>query len=217
LEQATPGRAVTRATFDIHRGIPKVPVTIDIDVTRPGKKVTHLTGRLLGPEGESLLMVSAWAIRESDDGLPVQVPDVPPFPDPEDCPPLESPFGEWTSYLDAVDVRVVSGTPFQGGQGAVWVRQTVPLIEGEQADPANLLGLFGDLGSGIGAIESFTTLLGINTDLTVYAARRPQGDWIGLESMVISHGRGLGMTDSLIYDASGFVGKANQSMFFDRR
>ncbi|MGI9667226.1 MAG: acyl-CoA thioesterase domain-containing protein, partial [Acidimicrobiia bacterium] len=42
LEQATPGRAVTRATFDIHRGIPKVPVTIDIDVTRPGKKVTHL-------------------------------------------------------------------------------------------------------------------------------------------------------------------------------
>lgn len=217
FEHATPGMGVTRATFEIVRAIPKVPVTIDITELRPGKRVTLLRGALVGPDGTEHLTATAWAIRETDADLPSQVPDMPTFPDPEDCPPLDVFLGEWTGYIDAVDIRVISGTPFMGGPGAVWIRQRVPLIENEETDPANLLGLYGDVGSGVGAIEHFSTLLGINTDLTVYMSRRPKGSWVAMESSVISHGRGLGMTDSLIYDASGFVGKANQSMFFDRR
>ena len=58
-------------------------------------------------------------------------------------------------------------------------------------------------------------LLCVNTDLTVYMGRRPIGEWIGFDSSTNSSGLGLGMTDSLLYDASGFIGTANQSIFFD--
>jgi hypothetical protein len=55
----------------------------------------------------------------------------------------------------------------------------------------------------------------VNTDVTVYFARNPAGDWISLQSTTNSSGLGLGMTDSLLYDTSGFVGTANKSIFFD--
>ena len=59
-------------------------------------------------------------------------------------------------------------------------------------------------------------LLAIDIDITLYLGRRPKGEWFAIESLTISHGMGLGMTDALVYDASGFVGKANQSISFDR-
>lgn len=113
-------------------------------------------------------------------------------------------------------MRTASGNPFMGGPAAIRIRRSIPLIDGETADPYALFGLFGTLGNGIAAIEPLNQLLAVNTDLTVCMARRPIGEWIASESLTISQGLGLGMTDSLVYDATGFVGKANQSIFFDR-
>jgi hypothetical protein len=61
-----------------------------------------------------------------------------------------------------------------------------------------------------------SALIAVNTDLTVYFGSEPKGEWIGIRSQTNSSGLGLGMTDSLLYDASGFIGTANQSIYFDR-
>ena len=81
FEQATPGMAITRATFEIPRGIPKDPVTVEITDLRPGRKVRMMRGALMNHDGEELLTAHAWAIRETD-GLPMAVPGIPDGPAP---------------------------------------------------------------------------------------------------------------------------------------
>ena len=209
------GMGVTRASFEIPRGIPKVPYTVHLEDIRPGRKVRLVSAALRAPDDSTLMAANVWLIRESDDGLPSADPYPLTLPPPDACQEFSIDFGG-VGYMDGVEIRTAAGAPFRGGPAAIWIRRTVPLIEGVETDPYTDCGLFGDLGNGISAIEPLQKLIAINTDLTLYLARRPIGEWIAMESLTISQGLGLGMTDSLVYDASGFVGKANQSIFFDR-
>lgn len=207
---------ISRATFEIPRGIPKVPCTIEIDDIRPGSKIRLVRATLRSETDDVLMSAHVWCIRTTDKGLPQSDPYPLDLPAVDECEPFGFNFGDFLGYMDGVDMRIARGTPFLGGPAAIWIRQTIPLIDGETADPYALCGMFGDLGNGISAIEPLNQLLAVNTDLTLYMARRPIGEWVASESLTISHGLGLGMTDSLVYDATGFVGKANQSIFFDR-
>jgi len=72
-----------------------------------------------------------------------------------------------------------------------------------------------DWPNGFARIAPFEELIAINTDPTVYFVRKPVGDRVAIDASTISQGIGLGMTDSMVYDASGFVGRSNQSIFFD--
>lgn len=217
-----PHMGITRVTFDIPRGIPKVHYVARIEIVRPGKKIQFVRAGLHGDDGSLLMSASAWCMRIADADIPVSDPitfdgtlDV---PGPDDSAPFEISFQDISGlgYMDGVEMRAALGAPFRGGPAAIWIRRTIPLIMGEDADPYTLCGLFGDLANGISAIAPFTELLAINTDLTLYLSRRPASDWIGMRSQTISQGLGLGMTDSVLYDASGFVARTNQSIFFDR-
>jgi hypothetical protein len=216
IARAAPGMGITRASFEIPRGIPKVPCRVTIDELRGGNKIRLLRAELRTESDDLLMSANVWCIRETDGLLPVSDPHALTLPPPEECEPLTFEFGTGVDYMDGVEMLAASGQPFRGGPGAIWIRQIIPLIEGETADLYSLCGMFGDLGNGIAAMEPLSELMAINTDLTVYLSRRPRGEWVAIESFTISHGLGLGMTDSLLYDASGFVGKANQSIFFDR-
>ena len=207
---------ITRVTYEIPRGIPKVPCRIFIEELRGGRKVRLLEARLEDLEGATLMTARAWSIRVKREGIPVHDPIPLDFPPPEACEPLLFPF-DGIGYMDAVEMRTISGQPFRGGDGAIWIRQTMPLVHGEESDPYARCGVFGDLGNGIAAMGSMADLMAINTDVTLYLSRRPASEWMALSSLTISHGLGLGITDSLVYDASGFVGKANQSIYIDRR
>ena len=207
---------ITRASFEIPRGIPKVPCTVRIEDIRSGNKIRLLRAELRSEAEDLLMSANIWCIRTTTTPLPVSDPYALELPPAEECEQFSLDFGVPLGYMDGVEMRTASGTPFHGGPAAIWIRQTIPLIEGETADPYALCGMFGDLGNGISAIEPLHQLVAINTDLTVYLTKRPIGEWIAMESLTISQGLGLGMTDSLVYDATGFVGRANQSIFFDR-
>ena len=216
VAQQAEDMGISRATFEIPRGIPKVPCTIEIEDVRPGAKIRLLRASLRSETDDVLMSAHMWCIRTTHKGLPTSDPYPLELPSVDECEPFGLDFGVSLGYMDGVDMRIARGTPFLGGPAAIWIRQTIPLIDGESADPYALCGMFGDLGNGISAIEPLNQLFAVNTDLTLYMARRPIGEWVASESLTISHGLGLGMTDSLVYDATGFVGKANQSIFFDR-
>lgn len=216
VAEEAPDMGITRATFEIPRGIPKVPCTVQIEDIRSGGKIRLLRAQLRSESAELLMSANVWCIRTTRTRLPISDPYALNLPPVEECQPLDVDFGEVLGYMDGVEMRTAAGLPFRGGSAAIWIRLAIPLIDGETADPYALCGMFGDLGNGIAAIEPLNQLFAINTDLTVYLARRPIGEWIAVESLTISHGLGLGMTDSLVYDATGFVGRANQSIFFDR-
>jgi Acyl-CoA thioesterase C-terminal domain/Acyl-CoA thioesterase N-terminal domain len=217
---AVPDMGITRVTFDIPRGVPKVPYRVPVEIVRPGKKIQAVRAEIHDEAGNVLMTASAWCMRVTDVDIPVSDPitldgtiDVPTV---EESDRFEISFGGGLGYMDGVEMRAALGAPFRGGPSAIWIRQTIPLVAGETADPYTLCGMFGDLANGISALAPFTELMAINTDLTLYLSRRPHHDWIGMRSATISQGLGLGMTDSVLYDASGFVARTNQSIFFDR-
>ena len=207
---------ITRVTYEIPKGIPKVPATIALKELRPGRKIRLVEATLANLSGEPLMVARAWLIRVSSDDLPSSDPFPMEFPPPAACEPLDFPHAG-VGYMDAVEMRRISGDPFRGGPAAIWIRQTMPLVDGDTADPYARCGVFGDLGNGIAAMDSMRSLMAINTDLTLYLARRPVSEWMAMRSTTVSQGFGLGISDSLVYDASGFVGTANQSLFIDRR
>jgi hypothetical protein len=96
----------------------------------------------------------------------------------------------------------------------VLAKQAIPLIAGERAHSYAKCGLFGDLASRTSSILPLGEMLAINVDFTLYLGRATESERLALKTATTSHGLGLGMTDTLVYDASGFVGKANQSVFF---
>lgn len=216
ISASAPDMGITRVTYEIPKPIPKVPGHIVVEDLRPGRKVRMVAANLVADDGTVLVGARAWMIRIAS-GLPSADPHPLEFGSPADYEPLQFPM-RGVGYMSAVEMRGISGNPFRGGgPAAIWIRRTVPIVEGEPDNPYADCGMFGDLGNGIAAMEPMSDLMGINTDLTLYLTRPPETEWMALESRTISHGMGLGMTDSLVYDASGFVGTANQSIFIDRR
>ena len=216
IARSAPDMGVTRITYEIPRGVPKVPATIGVSELRPGTKVRMVEATLEGTDGTALMTARAWMMRITE-AMPTSDPfplDVPP---PAECEPLTFPL-PGIGYMHGVEMRRIDGDPFRrGGRAAIWIRSTLPLVDGEEDDPHGRMGLFGDLGNGIAAVEPMQELMAINTDLTLYIARPPVAEWMAIRAAAVTDGRGLGMTHSLVYDASGFVGAANQSIFIDRR
>lgn len=216
IVDSAPDMGITRVTFEIPRGIPKVPCRVSVEELRGGRKVRFVRATLQSADGADLMTAHAWMMRTREGSVPVSDPVPLDLPPPDACEPFGIDFGS-PGYMDGVEMRRARGTPFGAGPAAIWIRQVMPLVDGEAADPYTRCGVFGDLGNGISAMEPLSDLLAINTDLTLYLSRRPTSEWMAMSSVTVSHGMGLGMTDSMVYDAAGFVGKANQSIFIDRR
>ncbi|MEZ5174855.1 MAG: thioesterase family protein [Acidimicrobiia bacterium] len=212
------GMGMTRATMDIPGPIPLTPVRIETEVLRPGKRITHVAATMTDIDGAPFARATAWMIRTDREVVPATTDDRDPPPDRSEGKAINLDF--WDGEGDfglAVEMVGVEGRPFRGvgGTTAVWIRIPVPLIAGELTNPYAFAAMAADFPNGIAALGGLDELICVNTDTTVYYGRAPVGDWIALRSRTNSSGLGLGMTDSLLYDASGFIGTANQSIFFD--
>jgi len=215
IHEVSPDMAMSRITFEIMHQIPKRPVTIRTEVIRGGKRVQLVRGDLIGDDGRLYLTAHAWLMRIDDGAAPLMAHQGPLPPPPESCTPFAFGVRDTPDIFDAMEGRAADGVPFEGSPATAWIRQTVPLVEGLDTSTYAKVPFAADSANGIARLAPFENLLAINTDLTVYFARRPIGEWVAIEASTISLGLGLGMTDSLVYDASGFVGRSNQSIYLD--
>ena len=67
-------------------------------------------------------------------------------------------------------------------------------------------------GNGISAALDFAKYVFINGDLTINLFRRPEGEWICLDSRSLFGGNGCGLAESALYDERGMIGRAAQSL-----
>jgi hypothetical protein len=88
----------------------------------------------------------------------------------------------------------------------------VPLVAGEEPTSLQRLAAAGDFGNGISAVLPWDRHMFINPDLTLYIEREPVGEWIGLESETRVSDGGIGISESLLYDQHGRVGRAIQAL-----
>jgi hypothetical protein len=219
LEQAESERPMTiaRLTYEFLRPVPLAPLDVRARVARPGGRVQLLEASLLADERE-VCRATALRIR-SDDGVPAPAPQASGAPaGPAASALLEPPSARETSFAwHAMEIRFAAGSFWEVGPAFAWFRLRVPLVAGEQPSPLQRLAAAGDFGNGISTAVSWRTHLFINPDLTLYVERLPAGEWVGLDAQTRLGATGAGVSDSVLFDKRGRVGRAQQALYVAER
>ena len=69
-----------------------------------------------------------------------------------------------------------------------------------------------DFGNGVSATLPFDRFLFINADLVLHLQREPRGEWVGLDARTIMHPGGSGLSESVMHDEQGPIGRAFQTL-----
>lgn len=202
---------LARVTVEILGPAPLTELSVQAGVVRPGRSIELLTAELTAGQ-RPVARASAWRFVASDTE-PAATASPGGLRAPEDCPPADWPEGwDMGGYVDAMEWRTVSGSPADRGAAAVWVRQRVPLIEGEEPSPLQRLFTVADAASGVSSRLDPRDWTFINSELTVHLKRRPAGEWIGIDADTAIGPHGAGTARSTLHDLTGPVAFGAQAL-----
>jgi hypothetical protein len=216
-ERADPaGMTIVRLSYEFLRPVPLAPLDVRIRLLRPGRRV-QLVGASLHAGEDEVARVTALRIRGDD--VPAPPPAVEALPaGPEQGVLLEAPSERPTSFAwNAMEIRFIAGSFWEVGPSSAWFRLRRPLVAGEDPSPLQRLAAAGDFGNGIATAVSWRTHVFINPDLTLYVERPPAGEWIGLDAQTRLNTSGSGVSDSVLFDEQGRVGRAQQGLYVAER
>lgn len=215
LVPAADGLILARLTYDFIRPAPVGPISVNVETVRSGKRVQLLEGTMVA-DGVEVVRARALRVHRASVGDGASDPVAsPPGPDAGRAgklPGLHRP----RFATDANEVRFVAGG-FGGGPGIAWFRLTRPLVGGEEASPLQRLAAAADFGAGLSSALPRERYVFINVDMTVYVEREPVGEWICLDSQTRISADGIGLTESMLLDESGRVGRACQALLIAPR
>lgn len=218
IERCEPreGGQVARVTLEILGPVPLAPLTASARVVRPGRSVELLEASLSAPDGE-VMHARAWRlITRPTDLDPRPAPDPPP-PGPDRAQERDFfPTGR-PGYHTAMDSRFLRGAFLEPGPAMVWMRQRPALVAGEAPSPLERVLVVADAGNGVSAALDWRRYVFINTDLSVHLKRLPEGGWIGLDAVTWPEPHGIGLTDSVLWDEGGRLGRAVQTLLVRER
>ncbi len=204
-----PGLVLARVSYEILGLIRFAPTAVRVRTVRRGRTI-ELLEAVAAVDGRDVVRALAWRLLTQDTaaiagGLPRALPP----------PGLCSPFDGtaiWTGgYIRSIEARRAPGA--EPGEGQVWIRTPLPLVEGEPVAPvAAYLGLV-DTANGMNVRIDPREWAFPNVDLTVHFHRTPEGGagrWTGLDTLVTLGAGGVGLTSTTLHDERGPVGRAEQ-------
>lgn len=216
-----PGWQLARLSVELIKPVPLAPLTTRCTAA-PARSTTRLTIDMLA--GETLVArAHALMLRGQSLALPQDLPGWSPatlMPPPEECRVrLRIPgLGEGTYFhCLAVEARVARGDVSQPGPAAAWFRLAVPMVDGVPNSPAMRVAAAADFGNGLSWILPPERYLFANADLSIHLHRQAAGEWVGVESQTQADGSGAGTTLSRLYDESGPIGVAIQTLVLRER
>jgi hypothetical protein len=205
---------VVRLTVELLRPVPIRPLRAEAATIRPGKKVQLVEVRLVA-EDVPVALARALRIRSQHVEVPAQPPD-PPSPAPPDSSTVHR-SSIRVPFAEAFDLRFAKGSWDAPGPVTIWTRLRSAVVAGEEPTPLQRTSAAADFGNGVSRLLDFATHVFINPDLTVSLSRAPVGDWIGFDVVSRLSSDGYGQAESLIFDPSGPVGRAVQSLIVELR
>lgn len=210
--------AVARLTYELLRPVPIAPLRLSTRVLRPGRRVQLIEASLRDAGDLEVARVVALRIRRADVPAPSPEPAPTPPRPPADSEPLAvDGDGPALFVRDAMEVRFAAGAFWETGPAFAWFRLRVPVLPDEQPTPLQRIAAAGDFGNGIAAALSWSTHVFINPDLTIYVEREPAGEWVGLDAQSRLTSDGTGVSDSVLYDERGRIGRAQQALYVAAR
>jgi Thioesterase-like superfamily len=210
IEAAAGELVVARLTYEFLRPVPLEPLTVATRVVRPGRRARLIEAELAAGAQP---VVRALGLVLAQGSAPEVAPGAEPLPPPDGVEPSPGPPGERPMFGgDAIELRFVIGRFAEPGPAAAWLRFAVPLVEGEEPSPVQRVAAAADFGNGVSAALDWHEHVFINPDLTVYLARPPVGEWVGLDSRTVVEPNGIGLAESVLHDAGGPIGSAAQAL-----
>jgi hypothetical protein len=214
LEPREDARLV-RVTIEILRPLPIAEVEVEAAVVRPGKRV-ELLEAVMTSGGDAVLKARAWRMRTG--ALDLEETATASIAGPEN--------GRWEPFFPGVadvgyhthmDWRFLRGSFREAGPAIAWLKMKVPLVAGEEPSPLVRVLVAADSANGVSCALDPREYLFVNTDLNVFLYRAPAGEWIGIDSRTILDRSGVGITETVLHDPGGPVGRALQTLYVARR
>lgn len=203
-----PDLLVSRIAFDILGVIPAGEIQITAQVLRPGRTI-ELVQAELSAGGRVVVRATAWRLAIGNTA-PIAGSPTAPLPGPDEGVRWQGSSVWDGGFIRSLEFRVLPD--WQPGHGRVWLRTDKALVADTVSSPlARFVGLI-DTANGIAVRADPTTLLFPNTDLTIHLTRTPEGPWVGLDTEVTFGADGVGLTSSTLFDTSGLVGRAAQTL-----
>ncbi|WP_326700152.1 thioesterase family protein [Streptomyces sp. NBC_01754] len=198
--------AVARISYDILGRIDLDACEITVETIRPGRTV-ELLEAVVVIGGRQVVRARAWLLAALDTAAVAGAPDEP-------LPPWET-VPRWAmsdvwggGFIASLDVRR-QALP-AAGRATAWVATDLDLVAGETAGPVASYIALVDTANGVTVRQRPTEWMYPNMDLTIHLHRRPEGRWTGLDTTVSFGPAGHGLTSTVLHDATGPVGRAEQ-------
>jgi len=212
-ERLIPNQQLVRLTVDLTRPIPHAGFRIEAEVTRAGRTVSTTVMTLIDRSGKAIVTARGMHITpESDSEIPTTAHDTPRL---ADSVPGDFPFAEVAHDLPAfssgVEVRYPQDEGPDVGPTRVWMR-AVPLLGYEEPSAFQRICPLADSGNAFSRNAEPSEVAFVNTDLTIVLHRPPVGEWLGMESTSHWQSNSIGMSDSLLFDDLGPVGRSLQAL-----
>jgi hypothetical protein len=215
---------VARMTVELLRPVPVAPLTVSATVVRPGRKVQLVDVRLASDDRD-LAWSRVLRIRRLDDAAeavtlahiaPGEAAPAPPNPD--EVHRHSQPARSYRAFhSEGAEMRWAAGEFGAKGPATVWVRLAVPVVPDEVPSPLQRVAAAADFGNGISSVLDFDSHLFINPDLSVYLSRPAMGEWICLDARTTLGTPGVGLAQSVLWDAEGPIGRSIQSLLVEVR
>lgn len=216
LERLVPNGRLARVMVELMRPVPMAGFRVQAEVRRPGRSAVATEAEIFDEErvyarafGLHLRMLPEMEMPTADVAIPDFEASVPgPFP-------IKDTTHGLPCFPGSLDVRYdPSESQGEGGPTTVWMR-TVPLLPDEEPSGFQRICPLGDSGNGISYNAYLDQMTFVNPDLVIAVHREPRGEW--LCSRVRSHWEpdGLGLSDAELFDRSGHVGRAVQTILID--
>lgn len=212
-ELLVPEQQLVRLTVELTRPIPHAGFRIDAEITRSGRTVTTTALTLVDGSERPIVTARGMHIAAADVAdIPTTGHDTPQLEDSEFGPfPLSAPGHDLPSFPDGVVVRYPTLETPHPGPTRVWMR-ALPLLPGEPSSPFQRICPLADCGNAFSRNAEPNEVAFMNTDLTIQLHRLPEGEWLGMESVSRWEPNGIGMSDSLLFDDIGPIGRALQAL-----
>lgn len=227
-------RHVGRITFEILRPVPIAALSVEARVVRPGKRVDMVEAELLSA-GEPVIRARGWRLLRGEvelpsglssteaDGAPARAgrpsgaTSAPPLPGEIETSDDFFPTDWELGYHRAIERRFVSGSFTEPGPAVAWLRPRIALVAGEPLTPLQRVMVLADSGNGISSTLDHREHLFINVDLSVHLQRLPTGEWVGMDALTTPEPTGVGLSDTMLFDPHGPLGRACQTLLVARR
>jgi acyl-CoA thioesterase len=103
------------------------------------------------------------------------------------------------------------------GPGAMWVRLTADVVEGEPLTALQRMAAVADFGSGAAPLVPYRHWTSANLDIVMNFSRLAQGEWLLIDATSESAGNGIGIANARMGDQDGMFATAAQTLFLNPR